>query len=632
MVFAALAGLGTAPALLLERARPVSRLLRVSLLPVAGWGLAALLSAFAALGDLDQVWLARALMALGLLLLIPRGGGGRAEQLRLLGDLGLLLVLVAPIGSLVAATPAIAFDEFAQWLPNTRFLVEHGHYWNWPEWQGLSSKPGYPNASAVIALFASQLAGPDVEVPFKTFVVILLGAFGAALASLAATRLSPSSARVRWLGHAALLATGCLVAFLDPFIDPRIAFTAYTDTPSAIIAALAVLVAAYGVGAARRDEARAASAWFAWVGLLSLTLILLRQTNLVLIAAIDGGVGLILLATRTGTPRLWIGWALRLAGPPAAGYFVWAVHLRAAHIPADIAPRPLAEWDWSAPLTVIRALLFDRLAGNPMLGGAALTLAVLALAGVVMAWRRLSVHTDDELPPPRIVVTLTAIVGLCFVAFLAWSYMAVFSPAEVAAAASVWRYVGELGPMLVIAGICVMLGLIGGRQWGVLAGGFVAIAGACALALLPFAGRSYYRLDCRYPDVIAARNAIAALRPALAGYASLPLHPARVAVVNPTMGDWMAYVLAFDMRWPVSNQFVRFRVGSEPLAATEAWAWNEGLDALLDLTALDRAALRAEGTIPAVPLLRRPAAAGDPWPVAAATEPYPLPACRAWGR
>ena len=459
-VFCALAGLGTVPVRFLERTARPDRLLRLPLLTIAGWGLAALASAIGAVAGIEQTWLARALLGLGLLLLPLFGEGGRGARWRLLGDLALLLVFVAPMGLLVAGTPATAFDEFAQWLPNTRYLVEHGHYWGWPEWQGVSSKPGYPNGSAVIALLADQLTGPAVEAPFKTFVVILLGAFGAALAALAGSRWPSDPARpaVARLAATGLLAGGCLIAFLDPFVDPRIAFTAYTDTPSAVIIALAVLVTAYGIGAARRDAADVAAGWFAWAGLLSLTLVLLRTTNLVLVVALDGGGGLLLLSLRAGSPRLWLRWALLLTAPAAMGVPVWQLLLSLARIGPDIAPRPLAAWDWLAPLTVARALFLDRLTGNPLLGGAALGLAAVALVGGAAVWRHLDIAGDDALPPARIVVVLTAIVGACFVGFLAWTYIAVFSAEEVAAAASLWRYLSELGPMdLWLTGCCVIL-------------------------------------------------------------------------------------------------------------------------------------------------------------------------------
>lgn len=627
-VFGALSGIGTLPTRLIERRVRPPHLLDLPLLAMAGWGLVALLSAVGAVAEIGQVWLARFILALGLLLLLPFRRATRAAQTRLLIDLALLFVLVAPMGLLVAGTPALAFDEFAQWLPNTRYLVEHGHYWSWPDWIGQSDKPGYPNGSAVIALLASRLAGPDVEASFKTFAVIMLGAYGAALAGLAATRWRPEPRR---LTTVALFAGGILVALLDPFMDPRIGFTAYTDMPSAVVLAIAVLAASCGLTAVWREDHPAASGWFAWAGLLSLTLVLLRQTDTVLVAAMDGGCGLLLVIRGAGAARRWRGWALRLIAPPAIGELVWRAHLWLAGIGPDIAPRPLAAWDWSAPLTVVRAFVRDRLAGNPLAGGAALLLAIAALVAGVAAWRRRAADEDDGLPAPRLIVSLAAIVSLCFTGFLAWAYIAVFSAAEIATAASLWRYLGELAPMLIVAGCCVVLRLVPAR---LCAGRFAlagAVLGAGLLVLLPYAGRGYYRLDCRFPDVAAARAAIADLRPALAPFAVPAGDPARLAVVNPTMGDWMAYALAFDMRWPVTGGGIRFRKKNETLGATEAWAWDQGLDALLDLTPLDRAALRARRAVPAVALLARPAAKGEPWPVLAATRPRPLPACTAWG-
>jgi hypothetical protein len=307
---------------------------------------------------------------------------------------------------LVAGTPASAFDEFAQWLPNTRYLVEQAHYWTWPDWIGVSSKPGYPNASAVVPLLAAQLAGPDVEAPFKTFAVILLAGFGATLASLVTTRWSTDAVRpaTAALARIALVAGGCLVAFVDPFMDPRIGFTAYTDGPSAIVIAMAVLAAAFGLGAARRGAERAASGWFAWAGLLSLTLILLRQTNLVLVAALSGGCGLLLLVLRAGTARLRLRWALLLIAPPAIGGLVWQAHLWAARIGPDISPRPVGSWDWTAPLTVFRAFILDRLAGNPLLGGGAMVIAAIVGVGGLIAWHRLDADEDPDRPPARLVV------------------------------------------------------------------------------------------------------------------------------------------------------------------------------------------------------------------------------------
>ncbi len=629
VVAAALTGLGSLPAFVLDRRCLPPRLLRVPLLLVAGWGLAALCSALAALGDVDQTWLARILLFLGLVLLVPLKPGDRAVQRHLLGDLAILLILVAPMALLVAGTPATMYDEFAQWLPNTRYLVEHGHYWRWPDWVGQSSKPGYPNASAVVPLLVAQLAGPDAEAPFKTFVVVLLGGFGAALASLGARWLPEetpsSSARPTAI---ALFAGGCLIALLNPFIDPRIAFTAYTDTPSALVLALTVLCASYGIGTAHRGVAGAAGAWFTWAGLLSLTLVLLRTTNLVLVAATVGGSLLLMLST--ASPRLWLRYGSLLVAPPVVGIAAWSAHLHAARIGPDIAPRPPALWDWSAPLDVLRAFFGERLAAHPLLGAASALLAAAALLGGAMVWRRLGTERDESLPPPRVIAALSVIIGGGFMVFLAWAYIAVFSPQEIANAASLWRYLGELGPMIVLAGTAVIVSMLPRGRWRRRRAVAVAALGILLLAALPLAGQGFYRLDCRFPDVAAARAAIAELRPALEAFATPPPHPARVAVVHPTMGDWMAYALAFDMRWPASNQLVRYRVQDEPLPDTEAWAWDQGIDALLDFRPLDRTALSQRSSIPAVSLFGRPAAKGKGWPVLAKTASRPLPGCGFW--
>jgi hypothetical protein len=429
----------------------------------------------------------------------------------------------------------------------------------------------------------------------------------------------------------ALLPLGCLIAFLDPFIDPRIAFAAYTDTPSAIVLALAVLAVCYAIGAGLRNDDAATANWLGWAGLLGLTLVLLRATNLILVAALCAGAGLILAVCAARSRRQWLRWGLLLGAPAAVGILVWQVHLWQAHIGPDISPRPLASWDWSAPVTALRAFFLDRLVRNPVIGGGALLLAGAAAVGGLLLWRRLGKGEDEYLPPARIVIALPAIVSACFVAFLAWAYIAVFSAEEVAGAASLWRYLSELGPMLVLAAACVALSLIRPRR-GYRRLLVAAIVGAVGLGLLPYLGRGYERLDCRFPDVAAARAAIAELRPALEPFAAPPPQPARVAALNPTMGDWMSYALAFDMRWPASNQLVRSRTKTETLVQSEAWAWDEGLDALLDFTPLDRAALQAQATIPSVALLARPATKGEAWPVLAETKSRPLPPCRAWGR
>ena len=453
-VFAAIVGVGTLPALFIG-SQGVNRPLRLPLFAGAGWGLAAIASAGIAVFDVDQTWPARGLLCLGLVLLIPFGDADRKRQQRnLLSDLVMLLILVAPMGLLVAATPATAFDEFAQWLPNTRYLVEHAHYWFWPDWVGASSKPGYPNASTIIALLTSQLIGPTIEAPFKVFAVILLGGFSCVLASFAAgwneTGVSPHW-RARLLA-VAFLAVGVLISFIDPFVDPRISLTAHTDTPTALILATAGLTASFGIEAARRGASSFAASWFTWTGLLSLTLVMTRTTNIVLVGGIFIAFVFLVIVSKAGSPTQWFRWAITLLGPSALGVLVWNIYLRAARIGADMAPRPLSGWDWDAPIIVLRAFILDRLSGNLILAALTGIFLVLAVVGGIVVWRNLDDEGTREMPSPRVLLPLTGIVATVFVIFIFWAYVAVFSREEVAAAASLWRYLTELGPLIVMVG------------------------------------------------------------------------------------------------------------------------------------------------------------------------------------
>lgn len=654
LVFCAMAGLGTVPALLLDRLCPLPRLSRLPVLPIAGWGLAALVSAVAAIGGLDQIWLARALLALGLVMLVPFKAAARPRQIGRLIDLAALIVLMAPMGLLVAGTPAAAYDEFAHWLPNARHLVETGHFWARPEWLGLSGAPGYPNASSIITLLTCQLTGAGVEAPFKTFVVILLGGFGAVLAELVAARCVPSR-RGAWAAGFplySLLAGGALLALLAPFVDPRISFTAYTDTPSGVVAAIAALLACRGIQAARSGADRVADGWFAWTGLLSLTLVLLRTTNLVLAASLDAACGAVVLALGIGRLRTKLRWALLLTVPSAIGALAWQVYKWAAGLPADMAAKPLAEWNWAAPAMLARSLFLDRFAANPLLGAAAVALGVLVVAGCIIVWLRpASREPADDGPSPRLMAAITAIVSLCYTAFILWAYIAVIAKKDTAIALSLWRYINPLGPLVVLAGCSMVAALVPrrtfgkGRSWAILG------AAACGLLLLPVVGRGYYRLDCRFPDIAAARAAIGELRPALAALRETTPHPVRVAVVNPAAGNWMAWAAVFDLRWimdfdpawadeaevgpfilpgvpwPAADALVRYRVKGEKPRDTEDWAWEQNIDALLDFRALDRAVLAHGAAIPSVVLLGRPAAKGEAWPVRATTVPSTPPAC-----
>ena len=613
--FAALTGLGRLPGRMIDRVAGESGLLRLPVSLATGWAIAAMVSAAAAPFGADQWLIARAILGIGLAALLPWGAwraGAASEDIRLLRDLAVALVLATPLALLAARTPAVMFDEFAQWLPNTRYLVQHGAYW------GATFKPGHPNGSTVIALLASQVSGPFADTYFKTFTVMATASFGFVLAFVAGSGGSGKLPR--------LLGLGVLVAMVNPFFDPRIALTSYTDAPTALLLAVAGAAAAAGVGAARGGRSAAAGGWFARSGACCAALVMLRSTNVVLVAALALACVALNISAREGRYRQAL-WAGLLLAPAVVGWSLWQLYLRIARIGPDLEFHPVAAWDWWAPVTVLRAFFVDRLSDNPWSGGAALATACLALCLCVVAWRRLPEERLSTVPP-RALLVITAVVCGCFASFLAVTYVGFFSREEVAQAASTWRYLTELGPLL-LAGLTAAVAALASAWQRRPPAVIPRAAGLLAIVLtlsLPLVARHRYALDCQYPDVVASRMLTADLRQSLADFAPTATQRQRLAVVHPTMGDWMAHAIAYDLGWPAIDRSIRYRTIGDGRSA-EQWAWDVGADALLDLTTLDREVLARTGTMPPVALVRRPVSRDAPWTTLAATAAQPLPRC-----
>jgi hypothetical protein len=209
------------------------------------------------------------------------------------------------------------------------------------------------------------------------------------------------------------------------------------------------------------------------------------------------------------------------------------------------------------------------------------------------------------------------------------AYVGFFSPQEVAQAGSTWRYLSELGPLLLAALVATIAGLAARSPWRVprAAMSTVALLAGVLTLALPLVARGYYALDCRYPDVVATRLIAAELAGPLAEFAPSATRQRRLAVVHPSMGDWMAHAIAYDLGWPSIDRSIRYRMIASDSRSAAQWAWDEGADALLDLSALDRSVLASTGTVPGVALLARPARRDAPWRLVATTAARPLPRC-----
>src|SRR5947209_11552685 len=107
---------------------------------VIGWAAVSLAAAVSAVGNLPLPWPAVCLCLVGL-------GGYVIPGARVpLGWLLLAWLILAPLVFIASTIPPAMIDEFTQWLPNTRFLVERGTFPDATTPNVLSQNPHYPPA------------------------------------------------------------------------------------------------------------------------------------------------------------------------------------------------------------------------------------------------------------------------------------------------------------------------------------------------------------------------------------------------------------------------------------------------------------------------------------------------------
>ncbi|HET6198064.1 MAG TPA: hypothetical protein VFE12_20030, partial [Acetobacteraceae bacterium] len=192
-----------------ERLSPtgVSELAAPAAWLITGWAVAALAGALCAAGGIALAWPAALLGVTGMggyCIGVPRGP---------LLKLAAAWLIVAPLLLIASTIPPTMFDEFAQWLPNTRFLVEHGRFPDAAAPNIWSAKPAYPPAIPIIGYAVQTVSGHGAELAAKIFSVLLAASFGLTLAGLLRTR----------LGLPLALAVGVAFATVaDPFFDPRV--------------------------------------------------------------------------------------------------------------------------------------------------------------------------------------------------------------------------------------------------------------------------------------------------------------------------------------------------------------------------------------------------------------------------
>lgn len=342
-----------------------------------------------------------------------------------------ILLLSAPLILLVGNMTASQWDEFTQWLPNARFLLEYDTFPRQELPKSPSVFPAYPHGLALIIYMTSRLAGRLVENAGALFNLVLLLSFGLLIVRLIRDALQvPKADRLSW-GYCALAALS--VTMLSPTFVPKVVFTAYADTGTAVALGFCAVFAWQALNALARDDLAEARA-LAWqVGLAATALLNVKQVNLVLFAILLAAA--FLAAWRDPQIAMRRAFALlpRIVILPLVVYAAWRLHVNFNIAAGEFSFQPISKW--------MIALIPDVLARMALIASkksgyfGVMTVAIFFAARAL--WR-----------PRGSFDRLAIIAGAMFVlynGFLLFTYVTAFGEYDARRAASYWRYNMHLG-------------------------------------------------------------------------------------------------------------------------------------------------------------------------------------------
>lgn len=456
------------------------------------------------------------------------------------GDVGRALVLGLPFIILITGTVPAQWDEFTNWLPNVLYLIEHDTFPRAGAPKSHSIYPGYPYGLPLIIYLASRISGLYVENAGAIFNLLLHLCLGLMLARLihSATRPDPASGGAPdrpWQDAPSLgwvyCAIGLLAATaLNPAFVPKIVFTSYADAGTAIALGAGSILGWFLVCALSegdRDGARRVAWQFS---LVAAALICLKQVNLVLLAALVGGMGLA--AMRDPAVRLMeFGRLVALALiVPIALFVIWSVYVSINLPGGDFDFLPFERWNIALMPDILQHMLLRASKKGGYFG-------IMAVAVIFALW---------ALRRPRgrfgNLAIITGAVFVLYNAFLFFTYVAAFSEYDALRTASYWRYNLHLG------GVCMAFASYGaGVLWKTKLKGRgarqIAWTAIAATLILPVALSPLMRFDTRptkrYVRAV-GEDLAASLKP-----------DARLVVLDPTDNGYFAVLLHYATRFKV---------------------------------------------------------------------------------
>lgn len=351
---------------------------------------------------------------------------------------GRTLLLVAPLLLLLAGMTPSQWDEFSQWLPSARYLVEIDAFPGGGRPASAAHFPAYPYGVPLVTYLASRLAGRLVENTGALFNVIALVAFGLLMVRVIRNGLAlPQDGPIGW-GWCAVAVLS--VTLLNPAFVQKILLTQYADYPSAIGVGFAGVLAWLLLEAlAEGDQAAARSRAFQ-LGLTLAFVVNAKQANLVHAVVLLAGLAVVALRD----PRVPFARMLRLTPlvivPAGAVYVAWQWYVAAELPGGGQVFLPRGAWNVGLMPEILKGMLNVATKKGAYFG--------LMAVAVVFAVRGLVRMRD---PIDRLAV-ITAVAFLGYNLFLFIIYVTVYDPASARAVGWYWRFNLHLGLLAVAFG------------------------------------------------------------------------------------------------------------------------------------------------------------------------------------
>lgn len=370
------------------------------------------------------------------------------------------ILLALPMVWLAACMTLSQWDDFTHWMPNAQYLFAFHTLPGEGNPPSASVFPGYPHGITYIVYLSSQIAGHLAENATPVFNMFLLASLAVLVGRMVRTAIKDETVsdgagtkssiidNLGW-GYCALGALA--VTALNPTFVPKIVFTSYADTPTAVLVGILCIVMWHILSNLAGDDDRYSPNSLAWsYGLVAMAMVSVKQPNVVLFGLIT--IGGLLVALRD--PKIQIYKLIRLLPamviPPITIYLLWRLHISTNNVGGEFSFHPPALWltDQISAIVSRMALIATKKGGYFSIMLIACLLAVPAL------WR---VRT----PIDRLCI-IVAVLFVGYNAFLLLVFVTAYG-GQGLVAPSYWRFNMHLG------GACVAFGAYGvaliWRRW-----------------------------------------------------------------------------------------------------------------------------------------------------------------------